>query len=63
MRAPTMMLSAGNDAANVKVDGLMHAALRQNGLAEESLVFHEYPTMKHGWVNRGDLKKAEIAEA
>ncbi len=63
MRTPTMMLAAGNDAADVKAGGLMHAALLRSssGVKESDLHFQEFATMTHGWVNRGDLADPAIA--
>jgi len=61
MRSPTMMLAAGNDADDVKANGLMNTSLLDSGIDANDIFFKEYAAMKHGWVNRGDLNDKRTA--
>ena len=52
---PVLLLSAGDDPANVQEHGAATAALASRGGRTIS-----FPEMKHGWVTRGDLSVPRV---
>lgn len=52
---PLAYLPAGNDAADVKPNGTVDDIMKQANPSYSKCHFEEYATMKHGWVNKGDL--------
>jgi dienelactone hydrolase len=53
---PVLLLAAGDDPANVQLDGAVTAALAARGGRTVA-----FPGMAHGWVTRGDLGDSEVA--
>jgi len=56
IRCPQLVLAAGDDRPNVKLGGILDVSLSKNQVLRKQCDFHEYKAMRHGWVNRGDLK-------
>ena len=52
---PVLLLSAGDDPANVQEHGAATPALASRGGRTIS-----FPEMKHGWVTRGDLSVPRV---
>ena len=59
---PILLLPAGNDSPHVKVGGKHIRAIAEARGVPESTISVEFPTMKHGWVIRGDGTNAEVAK-
>ncbi|ETW04670.1 hypothetical protein H310_03834 [Aphanomyces invadans] len=57
---PQLILAAGNDPAWLKPGGEVEKTLEARGIAHK---LREFPSVAHGWVNRGDLNDATTAEA
>ena len=56
IKCPQLVLAAGDDRPNVKAGGVLDVSLSKNSDLRKKCEFHEYKAMRHGWVNRGDLK-------
>lgn len=62
MDRPCLLLPASNDNA-VKVNSpIVKCMARARGDVPENEISVEFPTMKHGWVSRGDARDSEIAQ-
>ncbi|KAG9411328.1 hypothetical protein AC1031_016966 [Aphanomyces cochlioides] len=57
---PQLILAAGNDPEWLKPGHIVDKILASRGIPAK---FREFPTMVHGWVNRGDLNDPVVAEA
>ena len=60
VRVPTMCLAAGNDDPRCKPDGVDEKILKQSDVPTR---FEAFESMSHGWVIKGDLADAQVAEA
>ena len=58
VKAPQLLLPAGNDPENLKTGGEIVEIIRGSGLACET---HEFPDMSHGWSIRGDATDPAVA--
>ena len=63
IQCPQLVLAAGNDKPNVKKGGLLEKSLASKPAVARASSFHTFPSMIHGWVNRGDLEHAPTAAA
>nr|CCA21165.1 unnamed protein product [Albugo laibachii Nc14] len=63
IRAPQLLLSAGDDPDFIQRDGSVHKILIALGTIGQYCDVHDYPTMKHGWVTRGDLSDPDTHDA
>lgn len=62
IQVPIAYLSAENDPATIRPEGVAHKIMQKKPFAEEC-IFKEYKGVRHGWVNRGDLKDPTVLEA
>ena len=59
VKCPQLVLPGGNDPKAVKEGGVVEKALKEK-FGDKAIV-KTFKEMKHGWVNRGDVKKANVA--
>jgi len=57
IQSPQLLLPAGNDSADLKKNGKVVQILQKKNLVEVS----EFPTVKHGFVTRGDLRDNNVS--
>lgn len=58
VKCPQLLLSAENDHEKVKEGGSVEKILKSKDFGDKCKV-KDFPDMKHGWMNRGDLSVAE----
>ena len=57
---PQLLLSADNDPAEVREGGSVISILQTKPDSKSKVV--DFPTAKHGWINRGDTSDAQVKE-
>lgn len=60
IKVPQLLLSAGNEIDEVKGGGIVQQVLREREDISKLSAVVDFPNVKHGWVNRGDLEDPEI---
>ena len=60
VKCPQLVLPAGNDPKVIKEGNVVDKTLKEK-FGEKALV-KTFKDMKHGWVNKGDLKKPKVAK-
>ncbi|GAB9477817.1 putative endo-1,3-1,4-beta glucanase, partial [Globisporangium polare] len=60
IKVPQLLLSASNDPDFVKANGSVHKILSDNAAIAALSDVVDFPDVKHGWVNRGDLEQPEV---
>jgi len=62
VQCPQLMITAGNDHANEKPNGLANKVWRVMKFGPKC-EFKEYPDMEHGWTVRGDIRDVRMENA
>ena len=62
IQCPQMSLPAGNDKAYFKEGGAAEQLLSGKPFANDC-VFRTFPSMKHGFVSRGDVSDSDVQAA
>ena len=60
VKAAQLLLAAENDTPFVKPNGSVHKILQERADIGPKSDVVEFPDMKHGWVNRGDIADAAV---